>query len=787
MSFEDRCIGLGADIGQDRGVAVNDTNAGLWYPSNTFINNRQDIMIIECFFFVNAASPTFPLIPKVFSILNQFNGTIHTLSVRQGGQLEFRITSDTGGTAAVGIGGAISNVARWYHALVTPSSINGIFNFYFAETGRGRDAGLHGAYPVFPDDYTLTQASIPNAASLAGMRMNAANPTRFGLMRHYNAAGGGSNSDLNGGVNEFRMWRADPSIDDSNDRNTHINDTNGRFVAGAEFPFLTHCVRLNEQASAAADFIDVGVEGASFDQFAAGTDYFASHAFIDEGPMQIVEFTQAPFLDSGVPENVAQTAVFTQTVDVIIDQGLIPTIQICDFSQSVTPVRVHVINPSQEVQFTQIVIDGLHRVETLTVQTADFTQTVAVLREILGALGGQTVDLSQTVTEILVRNPAIPTQAVDLTQAVSLLVERNVTQPSQIVEFSQTVEATFSMGESRNQTVEFTQSVFSPVQKDQAVSQTVEFIQTVFSPVTRTPAIPTQTVEFTQTVAVATNGFEQLLQTVRLTQNVDLTVIRTISLAQAVNFTQVGSPLNMVINQTVEFSQGLTLLQILAQTVEFTQQVDVGVTRAGQNLSATVNLTQDVTVVKVHNPELSQRVDFSQDIVRTGNIDVEVSQTVAFTQTLGQGTLTEIVSQTVGFGQSVGASIDLETLGPLISDDWKAFSRDAAESIFYRKETQIGRSSIGQRTVGGPIETANIEYAMRRQADHREIETFQGKIKIGDVRWELPKELMGSILPQEGDTIISQDSEGNDETWKVVAVDVATLRTRFRIYGRKTI
>lgn len=781
-SFEDRCLGINTDIGQARGVAVNNVAGGNWYPAAGGL--RQDIMILECYFYANNATPSWPLVPKIYAILNQFNGIIHTLSLR-GNQLEFRITGNNGGATSAAISGGVSNTQRWYHTVVAPSAINGVFNFYWAETGRNRDGTLFGAFPDFPSGYNVVQSAIAGSTMLIGTRLQSFNPVRIGLMRYHNQGGGGTNSDLNGGVSEFRIWRDNSSISNATDREAVINSAKGRFIDGTEYPFLEHCFRLNEQASTASDFVDVGVAGAQFSEFATGTDYFDSHPFVDEAPSQVIDLTQAPFLDSGVNESTAQTAEFTQLVTEEIEMGVAPTIQVADFTQTAVPVRIHVVPSSQQVDFTQIVVNGLHKTETLTIQTADFTQTVTTLRILLGAFGGQTLDLTQAVTDILLRSETVPNQTVDLTDSVTVLVERNIAQQVQTIALTQAVVDSFSMGESRSQTVDFTQVVAAPVQKDRSEAQTVDLTQSVSAPVTRFQTLAGQIVDLTQSVSVSTDGNEEPTHNVRVTQLVGLSVTRNLAVVQTVDFTDLGSPLNFSISHTVEFQQGLTLLEILAQTLDLTQNVSVSLQPSGLNPSATIDLTQAVTVVKVYNPAVTQVVDLSQTTVNTGNIDVSVASTVNFTDTMGEGTLTENVSQSVGFGQSVGASKDLETLQAAITEDYLAYSADAAESIFYRQETQVSRTSTGQRVVEGPITTVDMPYATRRMASEQEINTFNGKVRVGDVRWELPKDLMNGVVPEEGDTITSKDLNGNDEVWNVVAVDVATIKTRFRVFGRK--
>lgn len=101
---------------------------------------------------------------------------------------------------------------------------------------------------------------------------------------------------------------------------------------------------------------------------------------------------------------------------------------------------------------------------------------------------------------------------------------------------------------------------------------------------------------------------------------------------------------------------------------------------------------------------------------------------------------------------------------------------DGVETMTYR--------SAGTKTAskGTYTETGWVAYvcphALKRQVTRRELWASNGRLREGDAAFEFPR-LELPVQPREGDAIFLAG-----ERWNVIAADEATLRSRWRVFGR---
>lgn len=109
-----------------------------------------------------------------------------------------------------------------------------------------------------------------------------------------------------------------------------------------------------------------------------------------------------------------------------------------------------------------------------------------------------------------------------------------------------------------------------------------------------------------------------------------------------------------------------------------------------------------------------------------------------------------------------------------LADDYLIL--DGLEPVTVR--TFSARSLNDAGTISATSTDVAVASALRRQMDLREIDQSGGKLRLGDIVWEVPVTLHPNQI-NEGDLVIA-----GTETWAVMRVDLATLRTRWRLVAR---
>lgn len=138
------------------------------------------------------------------------------------------------------------------------------------------------------------------------------------------------------------------------------------------------------------------------------------------------------------------------------------------------------------------------------------------------------------------------------------------------------------------------------------------------------------------------------------------------------------------------------------------------------------------------------------------------------------------VSAETSFELCSQAAVDLlvgsETLDVDLSTDYLAF--DFLEQVTLKR---VGSSSVNDAGIVQQADVCSrvIPHALKRAVSDREVVGDDtGRLRIGDVRWEIPADELPGIVPQVGDKILAA------ETWNVFAVDRCTDQTRWRCYAR---
>lgn len=118
----------------------------------------------------------------------------------------------------------------------------------------------------------------------------------------------------------------------------------------------------------------------------------------------------------------------------------------------------------------------------------------------------------------------------------------------------------------------------------------------------------------------------------------------------------------------------------------------------------------------------------------------------------------------------------LPSIGFDLSTDFRVFDR--LESIVYEVRGTSTKQPNGVVTVtGSSIQL--VPHALLREVTHREAAASNGQLLVGDLRFEIPV-IEFSGTPLEHDKITS-----NGDRFLVIAVDKSTLKSRWRIYGRR--
>lgn len=114
--------------------------------------------------------------------------------------------------------------------------------------------------------------------------------------------------------------------------------------------------------------------------------------------------------------------------------------------------------------------------------------------------------------------------------------------------------------------------------------------------------------------------------------------------------------------------------------------------------------------------------------------------------------------------------------GPSVGLAGDCLTFDGVRAIQY---VQAGSKTVVKGTVveASPI-AYTIPHALRRQVSIRQVGMSGGRLRMSDAIFEIPQ-LELSITPREGDRI-----HIGAERWDVIAVDNATLGTRWRVYSR---
>lgn len=104
------------------------------------------------------------------------------------------------------------------------------------------------------------------------------------------------------------------------------------------------------------------------------------------------------------------------------------------------------------------------------------------------------------------------------------------------------------------------------------------------------------------------------------------------------------------------------------------------------------------------------------------------------------------------------------TLAAAIMDDWVVLDGTAAVTL----------------TPSGSGSADAIAHALPRQITTKEAAESNGAYVVGDLVWSLPAEEV-AVAPKPRDTI----TEADGTIWTIVAVDRATLRTRYRCWCKR--
>lgn len=104
---------------------------------------------------------------------------------------------------------------------------------------------------------------------------------------------------------------------------------------------------------------------------------------------------------------------------------------------------------------------------------------------------------------------------------------------------------------------------------------------------------------------------------------------------------------------------------------------------------------------------------------------------------------------------------------------------DGLEAVDLLRQGAKTRGDDGKLTVTGNTVT-NIPNALRRQATQRDIDLSNGALQLGDLRWELATNEATGGVPKRGDKI----KDGDDVLHKILIVDTATLKSRYRCFTR---
>lgn len=104
------------------------------------------------------------------------------------------------------------------------------------------------------------------------------------------------------------------------------------------------------------------------------------------------------------------------------------------------------------------------------------------------------------------------------------------------------------------------------------------------------------------------------------------------------------------------------------------------------------------------------------------------------------------------------------TLAAAIMGDWAVMDGTAAVTL----------------TPSGSGSADAVAHALSRQITNKEAAESNGAYVIGDLVWSLPVEEV-SVAPKPRDTI----TEADGTIWTIIAVDRATLRTRYRCWCKR--
>ena len=116
-----------------------------------------------------------------------------------------------------------------------------------------------------------------------------------------------------------------------------------------------------------------------------------------------------------------------------------------------------------------------------------------------------------------------------------------------------------------------------------------------------------------------------------------------------------------------------------------------------------------------------------------------------------------------------GCDVELE-------DDFLIF--DGLEEVDYRQKGTKEVNDAGIQTETGN-KGATIENALRRWVSDRDLRQAEGFIKVGDTKWQLPREEL-DFEPKIGDEL----TDGTGTVWRVIGFGDMTLKTRWEIFAR---
>ena len=110
-----------------------------------------------------------------------------------------------------------------------------------------------------------------------------------------------------------------------------------------------------------------------------------------------------------------------------------------------------------------------------------------------------------------------------------------------------------------------------------------------------------------------------------------------------------------------------------------------------------------------------------------------------------------------------------------LTNDYLVF--DATESVTVRRVT-AGPTTSNAGIISETLIDTAVANALRERIETREIEISGGKLRAGDVAWNIPIAQLAA-QPKAGDRIVA-----GTETWIVLRVDEVALRTAWRVIAR---